>query len=84
MRVVTHQGKAPFRDIDLGDLLHLNLLEFARTGALLPLRMVSLARQVVAQRGQVSAMDVLLGARGRVCPRARTRAPGSRAICTAC
>ena len=27
----------------------------------LPLRMVSLARQVVAQRGQVSAMDVLLG-----------------------
>jgi NTE family protein len=61
MRVVTHQGKAPFRDVDLGDLLHLNLLEFARTGVKLPLRMVSLARQVVAQRGQVSAMDVLLG-----------------------
>jgi NTE family protein len=61
MRVVTHQGRAPFRDVDLGDLLQLNLLEFARTGALLPLRMVSLARQVVAQRGQVSAMDVLLG-----------------------
>ena len=61
MRVVTHQGKAPFRDIDLGDLLHLNLLEFARTGVKLPLRMVSLARQVVAQRGQVSPMDVLLG-----------------------
>jgi NTE family protein len=61
MRVVTHQGKAPFRDVDLGDLLHLNLLEFARTGVKLPLRMVSLARQVVAQRGEVSAMDVLLG-----------------------
>jgi NTE family protein len=61
MRVVTHQGRAPFRDVDLGDLLQLNLLEFARTGALMPLRMVSLARQVVAQRGQVSAMDVLLG-----------------------
>jgi len=61
MRVVTHQGRAPFRDVDLGDLLHLNLLEFARTGATLPLRMVSLARQVIAQRGQVSAMDVLLG-----------------------
>src|ERR1700731_1441897 len=59
MRVVTHQGKAPFRDVDLGDLLHLNLLEFARTGVKLPLRMASLARQVVAQRGQVSAMDVL-------------------------
>jgi NTE family protein len=61
MRVVTHQGRAPFRDVDLGDLLQLNLLEFARSGALLPLRMVSLARQVVSQRGQVSAMDVLLG-----------------------
>jgi NTE family protein len=61
MRVVTHQGKAPFRDVDLGDLLHLNLLEFAHTGVKLPLRMISLARQVVAQRGQVSAMDVLLG-----------------------
>jgi NTE family protein len=61
MKVVTHQGKAPFRDVDLGDLLRLNLLEFARTGALLPLRLASLARQVVAQRGQVSAMDVLLG-----------------------
>ncbi|HEY5342558.1 MAG TPA: patatin-like phospholipase family protein [Solirubrobacteraceae bacterium] len=61
MRVVTHQGRAPFRDVDLGDLLHLNLLEFARTGATLPLRIVSLARQVIVQRGQVSAMDVLLG-----------------------
>jgi predicted acylesterase/phospholipase RssA len=61
MRVVTHQGKTPFRDVDLGDLLHLNLLEFARTGVLLPLRVAALARQVVAQRGQVSAMDVLLG-----------------------
>src|ERR1700677_3704354 len=24
MRVLTHQGKTPFRDVDLGDLLHLN------------------------------------------------------------
>ncbi len=61
MRVVTSQGKAPFKDIDLGDLLRPNLLEFARKGALLPLRMASLARQVLAQRGGVSLMDVLLG-----------------------
>src|SRR5580693_8406177 len=61
MRVVTRQGKVPFKDIDVGDLLRLNLLEFARTGVKLPLRMASLARQVVAQRGQVSAMDVILG-----------------------
>src|SRR3981081_3244687 len=38
MRGVTRQGKAPFKDIDLGDLLRPNLLEFARKGAVLPLR----------------------------------------------
>ncbi|HME04880.1 MAG TPA: patatin-like phospholipase family protein [Solirubrobacteraceae bacterium] len=61
MRVVTRQGKAPFKDIDIGDLLNLNLLEFARKGALLPLRTVSLARDLLSQRGAVSLMDVLLG-----------------------
>ena len=61
MRVVTRQGKPPFKAIDIGDLLHLNLTEFARKGALLPLRTLSLARQVVSQRGGVSLMDVLLG-----------------------
>jgi NTE family protein len=61
MRVVTRQGKAPFRDIDIEDLLHLNLLEFARKGALMPLRIASLARDAIAQRGQVSLMDLLLG-----------------------
>src|SRR5271157_6297636 len=49
MRVVTRQGKAPFKDIDVGDLLNLNLLEFARKGALLPLRTLSLARELVSQ-----------------------------------
>ncbi len=38
MRVVTGQGKLPFKDIDIGDLLRPNLLEFARKGALMPLR----------------------------------------------
>ncbi len=61
MRVVTRQGKAPFRDIDIEDLLHLNLLEFARKGALMPLRIASLARQAIVQRGQVSLMDMVLG-----------------------
>jgi NTE family protein len=61
MRVVTRQGKAPFRDIDIEDLLHLNLLEFARKGALMPLRIASLARDAIAQRGQVSLMDMILG-----------------------
>jgi NTE family protein len=61
MKVVTRQGRAPFKDIDIADLLKPNLVEFARAGALFPLRTLSLARQVVSQRGGVSLMDVLLG-----------------------
>ena len=60
MRVVTRQGKAPFRYIDLGDLLSLNMTELARKGALLPLRVAALVRQVIRQRGGVSLMDVML------------------------
>jgi NTE family protein len=61
MRVVTHQGPQAFRDIDLGDLLRLNVPEIARTGVRLPLKVVSLARQVLTHRGQVSLIDILLG-----------------------
>src|SRR6266480_4260935 len=61
MRVVTRQGKAPFKDINLSDLLRPNVVEFARKGALMPLRAVSLARNVVSQWGAVSLMDVFLG-----------------------
>src|SRR3979411_1753555 len=50
MRVVTRQGKLPFKDIDIGDLLRPNLAEFARKGVLMPWRAVRLARQLVAQR----------------------------------
>src|SRR5438270_7553479 len=42
MRVVTRQGKAPFKDIDINDLLRPNLLEFARKGAMMPLRTLAL------------------------------------------
>ena len=61
MRVVTRQGKPPFKDIDIGDLLRPNLLEFARKGALMPLRAVALARQLLSQPGGVSFMDVMIG-----------------------
>ncbi|MFZ1155726.1 MAG: patatin-like phospholipase family protein [Solirubrobacteraceae bacterium] len=61
MRVVTHQGPQAFRDIDLGDLLRLNIPELARTGIRLPLRVASLARQLLPQLGQVSLIDILLG-----------------------
>ena len=61
MRVVTRQGKATFKDIDIGDLLRPNLLEFARKGALMPFRAASLARQVISQPGGVSLMDLIMG-----------------------
>jgi predicted acylesterase/phospholipase RssA len=61
MRVVTRQGPQAFHDIDLGDLLQLNLLGFARTGVRLPLRMAGLARQLLPQLGQVSFIDFVLG-----------------------
>src|SRR5438876_10796461 len=58
MRVVTRQGTPPFKDMNLGDLLRPNLLEFARKGAALPLCTLSLARQLVARR-DVSQLDIL-------------------------
>ncbi|HEX4186297.1 MAG TPA: patatin-like phospholipase family protein [Solirubrobacteraceae bacterium] len=61
MRVVTRQGKLPFKDIDIGDLLRLNVTEFARKGALMPWRALMLARQMVTQRGAVSLMDAVMG-----------------------
>jgi NTE family protein len=61
MKVVTGQGSLPFKDVGIGDLLRPNLLEFARKGALMPLRAASLARQLIAQPGGVSLMDVVMG-----------------------
>ncbi len=61
MQVVTRQGKVAFKDIDLGDLLRPNVFEFARKAAAIPMRMASLARQVVAEPGGISLMDLALG-----------------------
>jgi NTE family protein len=61
MRVVTGQGKATFKDIDIGDLLRPNLMEFARKGALMPLRAAKLARDLLLQPGGSSLMDLVMG-----------------------
>jgi NTE family protein len=61
MQVVAQETPSPFEDVALGDLLHLNLAQMARRGALLPWRVLGLAREAVRRRGQVSAMDVVLG-----------------------
>jgi NTE family protein len=61
MRVVTRQGPMPFRDIDVGTLLRPNFTEFVRKGAMMPLRALMLARQLIAHAGQVSVVDLAFG-----------------------
>ena len=61
MRVVNQQTPTPFRDIDLGQLLRPNLMEFATKGAMLPFRAAGLLRELVGRAGQVSAMDLAVG-----------------------
>jgi NTE family protein len=61
MRVVSRQGPMPFTDIDIGTLLRINWTEFARKGVLVPWRILTLARKLVTQFGQVSAVDLVLG-----------------------
>lgn len=61
MRVVNQQVPTPFRDIDLGRLLRPNYLEFAKNGALLPLRVLGMVRQMASNIGSVSVMDLAVG-----------------------
>jgi len=61
MRVVIRQGPLPFRDIDVGTLLRPNVVEYVRKGLLMPLRAAHLARELVGNLGQFSAMDLVLG-----------------------
>jgi len=61
LRVVNRQVPTPFRDIDLGTLLRPNYGDFARSAALLPLRMLGLGRNLLGQWRNVSAMDVAIG-----------------------
>jgi len=61
MRVVNEQVPTPFRDIDRGTLMRPNTLEFAQSMALLPLRLVGLARNVVSQIGSASLVDIAVG-----------------------
>jgi len=58
MRVVNQQVPTPFRDLDRGSLMRPNYLEFVQTAALLPLRMLRLARTLVTHPGQVSMIDL--------------------------
>jgi NTE family protein len=61
MRVVNQQVPTPFRDIDRSTLMRPNLIEFAQSMALMPLRMVGLARTLIGQIGQASIVDLVVG-----------------------
>src|SRR4051794_25779941 len=61
MRVVNQQVPTPFRDIDRSTLMRPNTLEFAQSMALMPLRMVGLARTLIGQLGQASIVDLIVG-----------------------
>ncbi|MEX2195368.1 MAG: patatin-like phospholipase family protein [Thermoleophilaceae bacterium] len=61
MRVVNQQVPTPFRDIDIGTLLRLNYAEFAKSTALLPLRLLGMGRQMASNLGSVSVMDLAVG-----------------------
>ena len=61
MRVVNQQVPTPFRDVDRGTLMRPNALEFAQSAALMPLRLLGLARSVVGQLGSASVIDLAVG-----------------------
>ncbi len=78
MRVVNQQVPTPFRDIDRDTLMRPNALEFAQSAALLPLRMLGLARTFVSQARSASLIDLAVGHRrgAPVRPLRRQRHPG--------
>ncbi len=58
MRVVNQQVPTAFKDVDRGSLMRPNYLEFAQSAALLPLRLLGLARNFVSHAGQLSVIDL--------------------------
>jgi len=58
MRVVNQQVPTPFKDVDQDTLMRPNYLEFARSAALLPLRLAGLARNFAGSLGKLSVIDL--------------------------
>lgn len=61
MRVINQQAPTSFREMNMGSVLRPNYGELARSAALMPVRLVSLARQLAGQIGTTGAMDLVLG-----------------------
>src|SRR5918999_4808811 len=61
MRVVNQQVPTPFKDVDRNTLMRPNALEFAQSMALMPLKMLGLARNLVGQIRSTSLIDLAVG-----------------------
>ncbi|HEX2232448.1 MAG TPA: patatin-like phospholipase family protein [Thermoleophilaceae bacterium] len=61
MRVVNQQVPTPFRDVDRSALMRPNLVEFAQSAALLPLRMLGLGRNLLGHIRSASVIDLAVG-----------------------
>jgi predicted acylesterase/phospholipase RssA len=61
MRVANQQSPTPFKDVDRGTLMRPNYVEFAQSLALLPLRTLGLARNVLGHLRSTSVIDVAVG-----------------------
>jgi NTE family protein len=61
MRVANRQVPTPFHDVDRGSLMRPNYREFAQSLALLPLRSVGLARNLLGHLRSTSVIDLAVG-----------------------
>jgi NTE family protein len=61
MRVVNGQVPTPFKDVDRSSLMRPNLLEFAQSAALLPLRALGLGRNLLGNLRSASVLDLAVG-----------------------
>jgi predicted acylesterase/phospholipase RssA len=64
MRVLNPELPSPIRDITLSTLLHPNYKGFVSSSLTLPFKLVSVARQLLAHAGEVSAVDLATGLAG--------------------
>jgi NTE family protein len=61
MRVIVQQTPSPFPDASASSLLRPNYTEFVTKGLLIPFRLAQLARNLVRDLGQMTAVDVVVG-----------------------
>jgi NTE family protein len=61
MRVIVQQTPSPFPDASASSLLRPNYTEFVTKGLLIPFRLAQVARNLVRDLGQMTAVDVVVG-----------------------